>query len=84
MSKTPEQLAEEWSEIQYQEQEFIGAKLGTERAFLAGYKAGFEIGIMRGIVAMQETMDDDLVARLLIDYEKLVRQIVKKEMEGND
>jgi hypothetical protein len=37
--KTPEQMAEEWSETQFREQDFIGAKLGTERAFLAGYQA---------------------------------------------
>ena len=39
MSKTPEQMAEEWSETQFREQDFIGPKLGTERAFLAGYQA---------------------------------------------
>lgn len=37
--KTPKQMAEEWSETQFREQDFIGAKLGTERAFLAGYEA---------------------------------------------
>jgi len=84
MSKTPEELAEEYLRKMWGHDGDPTEEMHCVSDFIAGYKAGFEIGIMRGIVAMQETMDDDLVAGLLIDYEKLVRQIVKKEMEGND
>lgn len=37
--KTPEQMAEEWCETWYQQQASDGVKVGTERAFLAGYQA---------------------------------------------
>jgi len=84
MSKTLEEMAEEYADDYGWESIVKEFKNDSIKAYIAGYKVGFEIGIMRGIVAMQETMDDDLVAGLLIDYEKLVRQIVKKEMEGND
>ena len=41
--KTPEKMAEEWYGIWHKEQDFIGPRLGTERAFVAGYQAAKDL-----------------------------------------
>ena len=49
--------------------------------FIAGYKVGFEIGCMKGSMAMQSTLDDDYHLTPIIDHEKLAKVMIKKETE---
>lgn len=77
MSKTPEEMAEEYAE-NHDECEF------ARDAFLAGYKAGFEIGCMKGSMAMQWTLDSDWHFTPSVNHQKLADRMTKKEMEKED
>lgn len=83
MTKTPEQLAEEHANLRCPEQgpEFIVWCMCRDD-FLAGYKAGFQIGCMKGSMAMQWTLDDDYHFTPTIDHEKLAKVMTKKEIEN--
>lgn len=85
MTKTPEQMAEEYAKDWHKDCDYPEAILrhtrkATETTFLAGYKAGFEIGCMKGSMAMQWTLDDDYHFTPLIDHEKLAKIMTKKEI----
>ena len=75
--KTPEEMAEEYANNWTEDPEYM---LSYD-AFLAGYKAGFEIGCMKGSMAMQWTLDDDYHFTPMIDHEKLASRMTKKEMK---
>ena len=82
MTKTPEQLAEEYvDQFNFWGEHRHFVKRGFKDAFLAGYKAGFEIGCMKGSMAMQSTLDDDYHLTPIIDHEKLAKVMIKKETE---
>lgn len=53
---------------------------GLRDAFMAGYKAGFEVGCMKGSMAMQWTLDDDWHFTPSVNHQKLADQMTKKEM----
>lgn len=74
--KTPEEMAEEYCERRANTDNF-----DVSKAFLAGYKAGFEIGCMKGSMAMQSVLDEDYRLTPIIDHQKLASRMTKKEME---
>jgi hypothetical protein len=57
---------------------------GLRDAFMAGYKAGFEIGCMKGSMAMQWTLDSDWHFTPSVNHQKLADRMTKKEMEKED
>ena len=71
--KTAEEMAEEYCK-EHDECEF------ARDAFLAGYKAGFELGCMKGAIAMQWTLDSDYHLTPLVNYDKLAKVLTKKEL----
>lgn len=83
MTKTPEQMAKEYADyFMPGEDNKAYTSLIKEIAFLAGYKAGFQIGCMKGSMAMQWTLDDDYHFTPTIDHEKLAKVMTKKEIEN--
>lgn len=81
--KTPEEMAEEWANNRCPEQgpEFIVWCMCKED-FLAGYQAGFEIGCMKGSMAMQLVLDEDYRLTPIIDHQKLASRMTKKEIQN--
>ena len=85
MSKTPDEMADEYLSKHFDDEQtavsvMIFAPIYRE-VFLDGYKAGFEIGCMKGSMAMQSTLDDDYHLTPIIDHEKLAKVMTKKETE---
>ena len=81
--KTPEEMAEEYSDQDKVACDAINhaAEHLIKDAFLAGYQAGFEIGCMKGSMAMQSVLDEDYRLTPIIDHQKLASRMTKKEME---
>jgi hypothetical protein len=81
--KTPEKMAEEYCNQDKVACDAINhaAEYLVKDAFLAGYKAGFEIGCIKGSMAMQSSLDEDYRLTPIIDHQKLARRMTKKEMK---
>lgn len=82
MTKTPEEMAKKYGtdiDLCCGTSDII---IAAEEGFLAGYKAGFEIGCMKGSMAMQWTLDDDYHLTPIIDHEKLAKVMTKKEIKS--
>lgn len=82
MTKTPEQMAAEHVKKVWRDSGTEFDRMACEWDFLAGYKAGFQIGCMKGSMAMQWTLDDDYHFTPTIDHEKLAKVMTKKEIEN--
>lgn len=74
--KTPEQMASDYAKDNTVAKWEYDISKGS---FLAGYQVGFEIGCMKGSMAMQSTLDDDYHLTPPIDHEKLAKLMTKKE-----
>lgn len=78
MSKTPEEMAEKYADTWNEDPEY---RIAYD-SFIAGYKAGFEIGCMKGSMAMQWTLDSDWHFTPSVNHQKLADQMTKKEMKN--
>ena len=78
--KTPNEIAAEWW-AEYSKDKDLNKwdTVDPVKMFMAGYKEGYQLGLMKGSMAMQSLLDDDYHFTPRVNHSKFAEQIIKSE-----